>query len=1621
MRGLRLNSCINLGLNVVFAGLVTASLYCDFFQFKVSSIQDFKVGLTTLTHELPYEGLVVTAFTYFSSFREAACGAGNDDDYEEICRHIEHFQAGGLLFIVSSVVLLAMLAFNIVSLGMLTMLKSNWWTNRHWPHYASVGFFILYASAYILISSVDSLHTESAQLDENVKADYGIQLLFFSAGVGVVTLFHYILLRHVHSSSSIGSLLEPAGANQEASRPNQLTSDQIEAMHNEKLDAQRHLELKIGEIEALQKQLANLTANSRKTEHIADDNAMALKANMELRDKLKQKDLELERVNMDLDNYATRVQVLENEADDLRQQVASLQSQLRKYKRQGAGRDTEEVVIEVLSRGSAQNDDAYLDLQSKAEVVSLQTELKLMENYKQKFEDIQVVLQELSAKDQHSKATADTLTLKITRQREKIRLLKQQVREANQQTRDRFAVTTSEEYMRVVIEAHDKQIRDLKQLHEQDVDNLNADLDALREALATSKTALSKSIKEFDRLTDDISRLRERKADDDQDLKAARDQIHKLEDLLRSAKTQQSASESEVGRLNGELSAKKEQLNQSEAARSKALHDFSAQHGVELETYKQFYEDSLTRELERLRGTYQSTIDTLRADLDTNEASLKALSLELSETKQALQAALRENENSSHSLERLEKELEEVKHKFVHEETVSKDLQQQLRKLKASEETLRVELGLEKQKNSTLQDSFSTAMTDLEYRLNLSRETMKEKLVADHTKKLEDTTSLCDERLRTMQAELIQQRQDADQSSRERDRLNIDVTFLIQENGGLKEQYESMKVEFQETKADLLAQRSALESTIAELEDEILRLKADQEQLHSEASFRDDTGFLEGEIDRLKVLLDEREKMLSQKDDSESKQLILERDRKISELITKLNSYETEEKEWKQEAERNRIDLQLQISLLNEEKARLYIEKKRHEDDLQTKAEALARKKSKATTIKAQLLILQEQRDKQSEVLKADHNAELERQKRLYTESFTRDLEETKSLYLTRIERLQGDISILRDEVDTSADRLSKVLVEKANCEKRIAELQREQADIIEEVDRLREELRTLRQKTDIGDEERQRLYQLQEILKRQLLDKEVQLEANSNTIQARTASQEKMLKLLNEQLADLRNSLASKEKSLAAVMKERDDLRLELNARHTELGSMSIENQSLHKELLEVRRSTPTRASSNLMSVSSIPQSEDGYITAARSEYSIQSVEETVILESLAEIDVKRNPLVEKVARLKREPPMAYSNMWKLLETLMVEKTNVDKLELALGRQCRPMVDFAADFMYLQAGLQSLSLKQLKALICSLEELFNSNHPYATFFCRLLGLFHPRPFSQHLSIFLLLAQEQFAAVEKPSKNESFAKHYEVAQYGGRANLLDTMELIMRIFKNHRETGERIITLLTNQTDVEATLVKVCGTLARMGKDAEYIFDLLDLDNQGELDYHEFVDGIRFNLNIWVTEEEVEQLCEHIDSEATGMITRDEWGNKIDFQSLIDRAESDTFTTTKAALLNAIVDEYEQEMLKDYYKLRHFAPNSLLSQDQFYNLVEAIDPLQDERSIQRLYEQAMEKDRGHQGKISAEAFCTVILKNKVGGYGQGAFGLDGLSLDTPRESSRLTLSFTSPARLSRDN
>lgn len=550
-------------------------------------------------------------------------------------------------------------------------------------------------------------------------------------------------------------------------------------------------------------------------------------------------------------------------------------------------------------------------------------------------------------------------------------------------------------------------------------------------------------------------------------------------------------------------------------------------------------------------------------------------------------------------------------------------------------------------------------------------------------------------------------------------------------------------------------------------------------------------------------------------------------------------------------------------------------------------------------------------------------------------------------------------------------------------------------------IDKLKDENQELKVENQIHKEESIRGKHLQNMLESQINQKNQEMKEISQN-PTRTTSSEIKLKILEEQVGDLKKNLNESESRLQRVVKEKEDLREELSIKQSELQSISVECQNMHDQLYEM--SEKRRSPGSIEDEKYFSRSGEASLDSSG-----HSAQDLMIIEGLAPSVTQNNPLLENVSKLRREPPMTYSNVWKLFESLMQEKCKLDRLEMALGRQPRTMTEYMLDFVYLHYGLKSLALKQLKALIASLEQLYKIGHPYGVLFCRFLGLFHPRPLPYQVSIYSLIVQEQFSALTNKIKEKpaNFTEQYEILQFGGISSVIDIMDLIMKICRTNREAGERIISQLHRDRPdkLELTILKVCGSMARMGKSSDYIFEVLDIDQGGSIDYQTFIDGIRFTLNIWITQEEGEILCAFIDEGQTGLISYIDWYQKVNFVEFAEKMYTKVAMVTKADFLNALVDEYEYEVVQDYYQLRQMIRYPSLDMNSVLNLLVQIDPSLDEEEALKFYNEAREHDRDARGNVSPEAFCIIVLKNRIGGYGIGMFDVYALDQGLPKISS----------------
>ena len=118
---------------------------------------------------------------------------------------------------------------------------------------------------------------------------------------------------------------------------------------------------------------------------------------------------------------------------------------------------------------------------------------------------------------------------------------------------------------------------------------------------------------------------------------------------------------------------------------------------------------------------------------------------------------------------------------------------------------------------------------------------------------------------------------------------------------------------------------------------------------------------------------------------------------------------------------------------------------------------------------------------------------------------------------------------------------------------------------------------------------------------------------------------------------------------------------------------------------------------------------------------------------------------------------------------------------------------------------------------------------------------------------------------------------------GGRIPLIDVLDFMSNLLEMDTETGNAILNRLMprDQSKDEFALYVFCWKMAKKGKRLYDVFQLLDVDESGDIDLHEFVDGVQKTLNLWLTLEECSSLFKFLDGDGSGTLELTEFYEKI--------------------------------------------------------------------------------------------------------------------------------------------
>lgn len=1315
-------------------------------------------------------------------------------------------------------------------------------------------------------------------------------MLFVTAAIAIITLFHYLFLKHFRNINSM-EVISLSFMSKILSSHHQQDTQPVPDAAAQAQNAELGKKLRTA-----QDEIAELRIERDALKKAVDEQSVSLRSTGKVRQEAGASP-EVVAISGDILD-GPDLSALRQELEEAKVRVTTLTGQLER------------------ANGDKENAEKQLEAADK----KLRDEKKSHGNTKKTVTELQARIDQL---------------LKEVANSQGVEQVKRLLEEEKQQELDRQKTLFTQQ-----IRSRDDDIADLR-----------SQLDNLRREGTRKEDRAQEAEK---KAAESASRLKSLETE----LQTALTKLRELESNSQTLKNQKVELEMRISTTQTELSAEREKYKHLDDTHKRALMEMGQATSDQLDNLKKMYADSHQRELKTVQDNQAAREQKLQAELTKVRTDLTAALENLGKLEADNKGKTKAASDADAEVKKLRIQIETLTAKLVHEETQGAKTAETAANETRRARELADELSSLQTRIKSQDDLHSKMLSEQELRHEGEKERLKAFYEEMQEKEMNEVKLFYEQKVGKLTGDLVSERGQRAEALDAMEKAVREKEAKEMELSRVNELYLRLKVTFEALQSSQGNSESGLKSQLEAAKSDIVRLTAEKtacEENHS------DYDQIKLELTALKARYSSQEQAIKELNstldaiknhgDAGFEQ---ELDR-LRELLKKKDEDFQSQFEILQVAQADVKRLENELEMMRNQPV-VQVEK----TDLGPIQAKLERKREKLKAAKAQLDALGQDKARQFSELTETYRVENDRMKEIYVNSFQNQTEDVKKMYEGMLTALKSERDKLREENESQASKLSESMGS---------------------LSRLKKEFELLEAERDSEVELRQKLYRQYQDLKTRYEERENELEDLNRLLDSlRKAGGNKELSVLLEiQIKDLNALKAQLTKDLDETRKERDELKKELQMKDSELQSTKDEYMQAHKELFKARE-----------------QNRPSITWEAKSQSSSHSVKETMVIEGLV-VRTGQHPVLEKIAPLRRESPMTYSNVWKLFESMMAEKVKLDRVEYAMGRELRPMADFMVDFVYLHYGLKTLALKQLKALVLSLQELYEARHPYGVLFARFLGIIHPRPFSVYLSAFLLVAQEEFTKVvsRTPQKSTSFSENYDILQYGGQVSIIDAMELVIRLCRGNRDSGERIISLMhpiSEENKLEATLIKVCGTLARMGKDSQYIFEMLDLDGAGSVDYHEFVDGLRLTLDVWVTQDEAEDLCGYIDDNASGAVTKSEWMEKVNFDEYAQKAANREFMVTKSAYLSALVEEFEHEVVQDYYRIRSLIKKTTVDNKTALELLRRLEPMIDESAAMQLFEEAKTVDPDVKGGVSPEALCVVILRNRVGGLGVGMFG-----------------------------
>ncbi|CAG9329268.1 unnamed protein product [Blepharisma stoltei] len=840
--------------------------------------------------------------------------------------------------------------------------------------------------------------------------------------------------------------------------------------------------------------------------------------------------------------------------------------------------------------------------------------------------------------------------------------------------------------------------------------------------------------------------------------------------------------------------------------------------------------------------------------------------------------------------------------------------------------------------------------------------------------------------------------------SKEINRLKGDVQDKLNELQTTKATFEGQKVQYE---AQIHLLQNSVEQN-SKLVEKLTQESADKETVISELKIKvaDATNEIENlkeEMSRTTEELDDANKELRN-----IRRVNKEKDTQIRDLQNSLDQLQrSSEKNFQGDKEK----LELLDALKNDlRQAREELAaKSKHADELEDIVKAKDREIQKLTGEKAELEEklaeqIREKNELKLHILKLEtERNELEEKLKLgqagnpeeiaYLEHMLEDKDKALNELEEQLEsarRYQQLYALIKEEKEEQDTQIKSQEIDLSDLQRRIKELTSENENLkykTRQVDKLQKDVAALQK-------ENQNLKHKIDYLEEFSGDKSSDVQEAINKMTAEIAQKENQISELNDTIDKLRTELLG--------LHTRHSLAMNRNFLIRFINSYKNKQQQYFRTWMSKKT---IKGDSHIVVATSTIEIPDNVEEKEKKHYEAAAIEMQEDNKTMIECNAVTKAIRE--AGIPNEKPISYLNVFKFLEDLMDKKFEADRKDLSERKTPKPMPDFLMEHLNKTFGISKLAMKHLAGLLPALDQLFSEGNKYAAFYCRLLQMFHPDPVPSSLSVYLVRArvgfhplidklertrQNQGKKASGPKGKASGRAAFEAAGTGGVALLSDVIELLYTMFMGDREMGTLALEYIKPEAVSHEDFVayKICHKMAKLGKTPEAIFNMLDKDAGGTIDANEFISGTKEDLDLWISDENINKLMRLLDTRGNGEITKESFMAKINMKNLMEWNRSEDWVVSKASYLVALIDVYKAKQRKDtaflFGEYEAFGTEGV-NAEQFKSAALKYDPcLSDERVAQIWAEASQGND-----SIGPKLFVKTITKYGIGGYGFGTF------------------------------